>query len=119
MIETELNSNIDGLPIFDDCLLHNRIKARHRRHRINRTRKKADLMRIIDYKKYSPHIGYVDCSFNGIKFVRTGRYIKFPKNSKCQKWMKKATSHKYRANKDIPRKGNYYRRLFDYWWTMY
>lgn len=105
--------------MIDDCLLHNQIKARRRYRRINRNRKREDLLRIIDYKNFSPHIGYVDYSFNGIEYVRTGKHIKYPKNSNCQKLMKKATSHRNRTSKDIPQKGNYYRRLLDYWWILY
>ena len=48
-----------------------------------------------------------------------GKYIKYPKNSNCQRWMKRETSRKSRNCQDLPRKGNYYRRLFDYWWTLY
>ena len=32
---------------------------------------------------------------------------------------KRETSRRFRNCKDLPNKGNYYRRLFDYWWTLY
>lgn len=50
-------------------------------------------------------------------FVDTNR-IKRGKNSDIQKSLKKATSRRVRhfQMNAFPPKGNYYRRLFDYWW---
>ena len=68
---------------------------------------------------YVPHAGYIDYGFDGDTLLHSGKYIKYPKNSNCQRWMKRETSRKFRNCQDLPRKGNYYRRLFDYWWTLY
>lgn len=51
--------------------------------------------------------------------LHSGKYIKYPKHSHCQRWMKRLTSKKTRRCTDLVRKGNEYRRLFDYWWTLY
>ncbi len=53
------------------------------------------------------------------KWMPTGKYIKYPKNSSCQNWCKKASSARVRKYMDLPHKGNSYRRVFDYWWTLY
>ena len=83
-----------------------------------RIRKNDALMRIVT-RRYVPHAGYIDYGFDGDTLLHSGKYIKYPKNSNCQRWMKRETSRKFRNCQDLPRKGNYYRRLFDYWWTLY
>ena len=62
---------------------------------------------------------YVDCGFDSTTLLHSGKYIKYPKHSHCQRWMKRLTSKKTRRCTDLVRKGNEYRRLFDYWWTLY
>ena len=96
-----------------------RMKNRHRLHRIRNVRKNDRLLRIINFGRYAPHIGYIDWGFEGKTLLHSGKYIKYPRNSRLQKWMKRKTSRRIRACPDMPRKGNFYRRLFDYWWTMY
>lgn len=81
--------------------------------------RKYQWLRKIDINRYVPYVGYVDCAFIDGHSVPTGKYIKFPKNSNCQKWIKRETSRRQRNCEDMPIKGNYYRRLFDYWWTLY
>ena len=50
---------------------------------------KADrLLRIINYGGYAPHRGYIDWGFCGRTLLHTGKYIKYPKNSNCQRWIK-------------------------------
>lgn len=81
-------------------------------------RKNDRLMEIVT-RHYIPHAGYIDWGFDGRTLLHSGKYIKYPKNSNCQKWMKRETSHRIRKCEYAPRKGNFYRRLFDYWWTLY
>ena len=96
-----------------------RMKDRRRLHRIRSIRKNDRLLRIINYGWYAPHIGYIDWGFDGKTLLHSGKYIKYPRNSAMQNWMKRKTSRRIRCCRDVPAKGNYYRRLFDYWWTMY
>lgn len=77
------------------------------------------LLQIINQGGYAPHIGYVAWDFEGKTLLHSGEYVKFRKNSNRQRWIKRETSRRIRNCKDAPRKGNYYRRLFDYWWEMY
>ena len=60
------------------------------------------------------------CPGSLIKTDENGKaYIKYPKNSNCQRWIKRETSRRIRSCRNAPAKGNFYRRLFDYWWTLY
>ena len=88
----------------------------YRRHM--RIKKNDELMRFVT-RHYVPHAGYIDWGFDGSTLLHSGKYIKYPKNSNRQRWMKRETGKKYRRQLDLPRKGNSYRRLFDYWWTLY
>lgn len=90
-------------------------KAYRRQMHIKKT---DDLLRIV-IRHYIPHAGYVDWDFDGQTLLHSGKYIKYPKNSHCQRWIKRETSRKFRHQLDLPHKGNTYRRLFDYWWTLY
>ena len=83
-----------------------------------KVRKNDQLMRIV-VRHYVPHAGYIDWGFKGDTLVHSGKYIKYPKNSNRQRWIKRASSRRVRNSIYTPQKGNYYRRLFDYWWTLY
>lgn len=81
--------------------------------------RKDDRLLGIIKKRYIPHAGYVDWGFDGRTLLHSGKYIKYPKNSNAQRWMKRLTSKKARRYSQLARKGNQYRRLFDYWWALY
>lgn len=116
MTEIELNEKITTLLTEQP----NQEKKQSRRPyaREIRVKKNDRLLRIIQ-RHYMPHAGYVDCGFDGTTLLHSGKYIKYPKHSNCQRWMKRLTSKKTRRRPDLARKGNEYRRLFDYWWTLY
>ncbi len=69
-------------------------------------RKNDHLMRIVTMH-YVPLAGYFDWGFDGATLLHTGKYIKYPKNSICQKWIKRETSRRIRCCKYTPRKGNF------------
>jgi len=119
MTETALNERIAALQEIDASAVRQREKARHRLRRVSKIQKNDDLLLIINYGGYAPHRGYIDWGHDGLTPLHSGKYIKYPKNSNCQSWMKKQTSRRIRSCRDVPVKGNYYRRLFDYWWTLY
>ena len=81
-------------------------------------KKNDELMRIVT-RHYVPHAGYIDWGFDGPTLQHSGSYIKYPKNSNCQRWWKKYSNKIVRKNMNLPQKGNSYRRVFDYWWTLY
>lgn len=119
MTETALNERIAELLENDSEAAHQKQKARCRLRRITNIRKTDNLLQIINYGGYAPHRGYIDWGFSGKTLLHTGEYIKYPKNSNCQRWIKRQTSRRIRRCQDVPVKSNYYRRLFDYWWTLY
>lgn len=86
--------------------------------RMMNERKFKRLHRIVT-SSYVPHAGYTSWSYVDGQHVPTGTYIKYPKNSNRQRWCKKASSARVRRYMDLPSKGNSYRRVFDYWWTLY
>lgn len=49
----------------------------------------------------------------------SGKYIKYPKNSKRQRWLKHQAVKVQRRHEDLPVKGNYYKKIFDYNWNLY
>ena len=120
MTEIELNEKLkeierercNALP----CQPNRRTGKAYRRQM--HIKKNDDLLRIV-IRHYVPHAGYVDWDFDGQTLLHSGKYIKYPKNSHCQRWIKRETSQKFRHQLDLPHKGNAYRRLFDYWWTLY
>ena len=120
MTEIELNRQIEASEQQRADLLPPQPKRRTGRayRRMMNERKFKHLFRIVTHG-YRPHAGYVDWSYVDGKWMPTGKYIKYPKNSNCQNWCKKASSARVRKYMDLPHKGNSYRRVFDYWWTLY
>ncbi len=119
MTETELNKGIGELEENDLWEEHQRRKARHRLRRTADVVKNERLLGIIQLGRYAPHRGYIDWDFVGRTLLHSGKYIKYPKNSKSQRRFKRATSRCARRCASFPTKGNHYRRLFDYWWALY
>ena len=69
-----------------------------------RIRKNDALMRIVT-RKYVPHAGYIDYGFDGDTLLHSGKYIKYPKNSNCQRWMKRETSRNFGTVGIYPERG--------------
>jgi len=117
MTEIELNERIDAL-LSENPTQQKEGQSSRPHSREMRVHKDDRLLRIIS-RHYVPHAGYVDWGFDGRTLLHSGKYIKYPKNSNCQRWMKRLTSKKARRCPELMGKGNQYRRLFDYWWTLY
>ncbi len=81
--------------------------------------KNKRLMKIVNMGNgYNISAGYVDWALVDGEYVPVGKYIKYPKNSNKQKYFKRYSNHIARK-KEVPVKGNGYRKHFDYWWTLY
>ncbi len=119
MIETALREKLEALPSSEAAQERQKQAKRRRMRRITRVKKNDELLRIINYGGYAPHRGYIDWGFDGETLLHSGKYIKYPKNSNCQRWMKRETSRRVRNCKEVTKKVNFHRRLFDYWWTLY
>lgn len=114
MTESELREKIVGLVENESAEARQESKGRRRMRRIQSVQKSVRLLRIINYGGYAPHRGYIDWGFDGRTLLHTGKYIKYPKNSRSQSWIKLETSRRIRSCRNAPAKGNFYRRLFDY-----
>lgn len=114
MTESESSEKIAGLVENESSEAHLRSKNRRRLRRVRDIQKSDRLLRIINYDGYAPHRGYIDWGFDGRTLLHTDKYIKYPKNSNCQRWIKRDSSRRIRNCWDAPAKGNFYRRLFDY-----
>ena len=97
----------------------NKLPKTRRAYRRYMTRKKeARLRKIVTNSNYCPTVGYVDWEIIDGEVVETGLYVKRSSNSRQQKWEKRLSS-KITRKQYLPRKGNAYRRYYDYWWTLY
>lgn len=81
--------------------------------------KYAQRYRIVTTGVYDPRVGYLRYGFVGGVWQPVSNIIHYPKTSNLQRWIKQETSAKTRHCESLPHKGNFYRRLFDYWGTMY
>ena len=119
MTEIELNEQIAALLGSTEQMSATKRRT-SRQYRRRKGQEKSDRrLAIVQLSGYAPHRGYVDWGFEGRTLLHTGKYIKYPKNSKCQRWLKRVSSKKVRSCPCLPRKGNGYRKVFDYWWSLY
>ena len=118
MTSTQMNEIHRDIIDDNSFVERNNLKER-RRHIKNNVKKNERLFRIINFSGYSPQIGYIDWDFTGSALLHTGEYIHYPKNSNCQRWIKRETSRRVRRCKDLPKKSNYHHKLFDYWGILY
>ena len=119
MTEIELNEQLAML-LENPEKEPSHLRRTGRRYRRRKRQEKTDRrLAIIQLSGYAPHRGYVDWGFEGKTLLHTGKYIKYPKNSKCQRWLKRVSGKKVRAYPHLPPKGNGYRKVFDYWWSLY
>lgn len=82
-----------------------------------RKQKKDKLMKIMTCG-HSPAAGYTDWGWKDGVYQPVGRYIQYPKNSNRQTFWKAYSNRKIRRYKGDVRKGNSYRRHFDYAWEV-
>ena len=82
-----------------------------------RKQKKEKLLRIMTYG-YKSGIGYTDWGWKDGVYQPVGSYIQYPKNSNRQTFWKTYSNRKIRRYKGNIRKGNSYRRHFDYAWEV-
>lgn len=108
----------DGFEPVPHQETHGKRKTGRAYRRRQRVKKRDGLMRLIDCTGYAPWMGYVDHDYVDGKWVQTGKYIKYPKNSNAQSFDKRLTSKRVRQHKGSIPKGNAYRKYFDYWWDL-
>ena len=117
MTESELREKIAGLVENESSEAHLRSKNRRRLRRVRDIQKSDGLLHIINYGNHATYRRYIDWGFDGRTLLHTGKYIKYPKNSRSQSWIKLETSRRIRSCRNAPAKGNFYRRLIaNYLW---
>lgn len=87
-----------------------------------RKMRKQHLKKYRDRKGYSRicHAPYPNCEYIDDEYVVIGSYICYPHNSKRQVYLKRVSNKAIRKNKfDLPAKGNWHHKLFDYQWELY
>lgn len=109
MTESELREKIAGLVENESSEAHLRSKNRRRLRRVRDIQKSDGLLHIINYGNHATHRRYIDWGFDGRTLLHTGKYIKYPKNSRSQSWIKLETSRRIRSCRNAPAKGNFYR----------
>lgn len=80
--------------------------------------KKNRLLKILTYG-YHPEAGYVDWDWVNGTFQQVGNYIKYPKHSHRQVYWKTHSNRVVRRYPGCLPKGNSYRKLFEYMYTIY
>ena len=88
MTESELREKIAGLVENESSEAHLRSKNRRRLRRVRDIQKSDGLLHIINYGNHATHRRYIDWGFDGRTLLHTGKYIKYPKNSRSQSWIK-------------------------------
>lgn len=58
---------------------------------------------INEYTEYAPHVGYIDWDFVDGIWQPVGRYVKYPKNSARQRFLKKQSNRRVRRS-EVPQK---------------
>ena len=114
MTERELLERIAELQKSELRRSHKNHRPRDQFRRVMRSQKEDALLRIVTLPGYAPHRGYINGGFDGKTLLHSGKYIMYPKNSRDQKRLKRATSKRARRCK-----GNFHRKLHEYWWAIY
>ena len=123
-IFNEIKEGLEQAIAYEKCELadvnvHSRPEKRRDRNyrRAKALQKKKRLLKIVNLKGYNPARGYVDWGMETGQWKPVGNHIKYPKNSNKQRFYKRYTKRIVRRN-ELPRKGNGYRKCFDYWWAL-
>jgi hypothetical protein len=79
-------------------------------------KKKKSLIEIIN-RRYIPWAGWIDWGEVDGKWVQTGKFVKYPKSSNTQRYLKKVSNKKVRKAQDL-KSGRSYRKIIEYWWIL-
>ena len=80
--------------------------------------KERRLRKIITECRYTPHAGYIHYGWVDGVWQPIGDYIRYPKNSNMQKYLKRQSNRKVRRTELLPN-GNGYRKCMEYRWQFY
>ena len=78
------------------------------------------LLFLIQHSRYAPNMGYIMGDYEGLKtLLHSGLHIQYMKSSDRQQYLKRKANRRVRKYRGLPKKGNQYRKVFEYWWTLY
>lgn len=115
MTEIELSRQIDALS--KSPVDHRMRKIRRSQRKYQGQQKDDRLLSLVRLPGYFPYRGYLTCDVSTRSLLHTGVYIKYPKSSNRQRFLKRQSAKKVRKN-PLYGKGNHYRRIFDYSWEL-
>lgn len=81
-------------------------------------KKERRLREIIAHRHSGPLVGYIPSEWNDGVRQPTGDYIRYPKNSNIQKYLKRQSKRKVRRSKPF-KNGNSYRKCTEYKWQFW
>ncbi len=125
MTDTKLKEALAALPVYEAAKERQEEKIRKSQRigrKIQKNEARAHL--IINCHKIKPGMGYLsDTSWHHYghpvcrPFLHSGTHIQFPRESTWSALLKKETNRTMRrCREDVPRKGNFYRRLVERWY---
>lgn len=120
MTEQELNNRI--AEILESTKAENGCGCRTgRQYRRSQSIRHSDrLLFLIQHSGYAPNMGYIIGDYEGITtLLHSGLHIQYMKSSSRQQYLKRKGNRKVRKYRCLPKKGNLYRKVFDYWWELY
>ena len=81
-------------------------------------KKERRLREIISHRHSGPLVGYIPCEWNDGVCQPAGDYIRYPKNSNIQKYLKRQSKRKVRRSEPF-KNGNSYRKCTEYKWQFW
>ena len=65
-------------------------------------------------------MGYIMGDYEELRtLLHSGLHIQYMKSSDRQQYLKRRSNRKVRKYFGLSKKGNQYRKVFEYWWTLY
>ena len=78
------------------------------------------LLFFLKHRVFAQNIGYIIGDYEEkTTLLHSGLHIKYMKSSSRQQYLKRRANRKVRKYHTLPKKGNQYRKVFEYWWTLY
>ena len=120
MTEQELNKRIDEIMESTKAETGCGRRSGRQYRRLQRVRHMDHLLFLLQHCGYAPNIGYIMGDYEELTtLLHSGLHIQYMKSSNCQQYLKRTANHMVRKYRGLPKKGNQYRKVFDYWWTLY
>lgn len=114
-----------AIKLIPDSLIHGTSQMMYRSDNVFNTESTYDantqnLLFLIQHSRYAPNMGYIKGDYEGSRtLLHSGLHIQYMKSSDRQQYLKRRSNRKVRKYFGLSKKGNQYRKVFEYWWTLY